>query len=318
MNGTPGHPLPPVGDGTDIPPESWIDRWTPPPWRPYLRLMRLDRPIGTWLLVFPCWWGLALVPRPQGYGWHDLGLAGLFGLGAWVMRAAGCVINDLWDRDIDAKVARTRTRPLASGAIRPTQALMLLVGLLLIGLLVLLQFNLATIVIGATALLLVVPYPLMKRITYWPQLFLGLTFNWGALVGWTAVTGRLDWPAFALYLAGVFWTLGYDTIYAHQDKADDIKVGVKSTALRLGAASRTWVAGFYALCLTGLASAGLMAGLAAWALVPLLLMAGFHLAWQVGGWQLDDPRDCLRRFKSNQHFGVIALIAFVVAHLFSK
>ncbi|NBC31831.1 MAG: 4-hydroxybenzoate octaprenyltransferase [Alphaproteobacteria bacterium] len=305
MTGTTAHP-------SDMPADSWVDRHAPAGWRPYLKLMRLDRPIGTWLLLFPCWWSLALAPRPAGYGWHDLSLAVLFGLGAVIMRGAGCTINDLWDRDIDARVARTRGRPLASGVITVRRALAFLAVLLLAGLAVLLQFNGITIAVGALALLLVVPYPLMKRITYWPQLFLGLTFNWGALVGWTAATGGLGWPALVLYAGGVFWTLGYDTIYAHQDKADDVAAGVKSTALRLGAASRAWVAGFYVLCLAGLAAAGLSAGLAAWAFLPLLALAGGQLVWQVAGWRLDDPSDCLARFKSNKWFGALALLAFVV------
>ena len=307
----------PSADGTDIPPDSWIDRYAPSGWQPYLRLMRLDRPVGTWLLLFPCWWSLALAPRPEGYGWYDLWLAVLFGLGAVVMRGAGCVINDLWDRDIDKRVARTRTRPLASGAISPRQALAFLAGLLLLGLLVLVQFNGTTITVGALALLLVVPYPLMKRITHWPQLFLGLTFNWGALVGWTAATGSLGWPALALYAGGVFWTLGYDTIYAHQDKADDRKIGVKSTALRLAEASRAWVGGFYALALVALAIGGLASGLAAWAFLPLLALAGVHLGWQVTGWRPDAPSDCLTRFRSNRDFGALVLIAIVVAAIAS-
>ena len=315
MTFAPGTPSPHGTDGTDIPSGSWIDRWAPPAWQPYLRLMRLDRPIGTWLLLFPCWWGLALAPRTDGYGWHDLWLAALFGIGALVMRGAGCTINDLWDRDIDSQVARTRTRPLASGAVTPHQALVLLAGLLAIGLLVLVQFNGITIAVGALALLLVVPYPLMKRVTYWPQLFLGLTFNWGALVGWTAVTGSLDWPAAALYAGGVLWTLGYDKIYAHQDKVDDLKLGVKSTALRLGAASRAWVCGFYALSLAALAASGLLAGLAAWAFVPALILAGGHLLWQVTGWQPDDPSDCLARFKSNRQFGAYALLAIAAGQM---
>ena len=305
MTARPGH-----HGRIDIPAESWIDRFAPAPTRPYLRLMRLDRPIGTWLLLFPCWWGWALAPRPGGPGWADLYLAALFAVGALVMRGAGCTINDLWDRDIDAQVTRTRTRPIASGQISVTRALAFLVAQLLIGLAVLVQFNWTTIWLGAVSLLLVVPYPLMKRITWWPQAFLGLTFNWGALVGWTAVTGQIDGPAVVLYAAAVFWTLGYDTIYAHQDKEDDARIGVKSTALRLGRASRFWVGGFYAVALAGLAAGGLAGGLG-WIYLASLMPAALHLAWQVSGWTPDDPADCLTRFQSNRWFGALVLLALL-------
>ena len=315
MTAAPGNTSPEGADDTDIPTDSWIDRWAPSGWHPYLRLMRLDRPIGTWLLLLPCWWSLALAPRPGGFDWHDLWLAALFAVGAVVMRGAGCTINDLWDRDIDARVARTRTRPLASGAVTPRQALLFLAAQLSVGLFILLQLNPMTIAVGALALLLVIPYPLMKRITYWPQLFLGLTFNWGTLVGWTAVTGSLDWPAAALYIGGVFWTLGYDTIYAHLDKADDVKVGVKSTALRLGAASRLWVGAFYGLSVLAIAVAGLWAGLAAWVFGPLLVLASAHVLWQGIGWRPDDPADCLVRFQSNRQFGIYVLLAIGAAQL---
>jgi len=220
----------------DIPVECWIDRRLPAAWRPYCRLMRLDRPIGTWLLLFPCWWSAALAAE----GWPDLWLFALFAIGAVVMRGAGCTVNDWADRDFDGKVARTAARPIPSGAVSPRQALIFLVAQLLVGLLVLLQLNWFAIGVGAASLLLVFPYPFMKRITYWPQAWLGLTFNWGALVGWAAVRGDLTLAPVLLYIAGVFWTLGYDTIYAHQDKEDDILVGVKSTALALGENTVAW------------------------------------------------------------------------------
>ena len=221
----------------DIPVGNWIDRWVPAPVRPYLRLMRLDRPIGTWLLLLPAWWSLALAaPR-----WPDLGLMALFALGAVVMRGAGCTVNDIADHKFDAQVARTAARPIPSGAVSVLQALCFLGLQLGIGLAILLCLNGAALAWGAASLLLVIPYPFMKRITWWPQAWLGLTFNWGALLGWVAVTGRLDAAPLALYAAGLFWTLGYDTIYAHQDKEDDILIGVKSTALRLGAATPAWL-----------------------------------------------------------------------------
>ena len=199
---------------------TWIDR-IPDRLRPFAVLARWDRPIGTWLLLWPCWWAVALAP-----GWPDLKLLALFAIGAVAMRGAGCVINDLADRDLDARVERTRHRPLASGRLTTGEALAFLALQLLVGLLVLLSFNRFTILLGLASLPLVIVYPLMKRVTWWPQAFLGVTFNWGALVGWSAVTGDLAAPALTLYVAGFLWTLGYDTIYAHQDKADDAVIGV--------------------------------------------------------------------------------------------
>lgn len=304
---------------SDIPSDSWVDRWAPRPSQPYLRLMRLDRPIGTWLLLFPCWWSLALVQAGAGLDWRGaLWFGLLFGVGAVVMRGAGCTINDLWDRRIDRQVARTRTRPIASGQVSIPAAFAFLAAQMALGLAILVQFNLPTILWGAASLLLVVTYPLAKRVTYWPQAVLGLTFNWGALVGWTAVAGEIAAPALILYVAGFFWTLGYDTIYAHQDKRDDVQVGVKSTALRLGDASRVWVAGFFAVSWGLLAVAGLAAGLRAEVLLPALLPAAAHAVWQVRGWRLDDPADCLRRFKANRDYGALVLAGLIVALLWSQ
>lgn len=303
-----------TGSASDMPARSWIDRWAPPASRPYLRLMRLDRPIGTWLLLFPCWWSLVLVQAEIGFDpAASLGFALLFGIGALVMRGAGCTINDLWDRQIDRAVARTRTRPIASGQIGVPAALAFLALQMLIGLLVLIQFNLPTVAWGGVSLLLVATYPLAKRVTYWPQAVLGLTFNWGALLGWTALAGEIAPAALILYCAGFFWTLGYDTIYAHQDKADDIEAGVKSTALRLGAASRVWVAGFYGLAWGLMVLAGSVAGLAPGWLLAALLPAAAHLIWQVAGWNIDDPRDCLRRFRANRDFGALVLVGLALA-----
>ena len=301
----------------DIPDRSWIDRIAPGPARPYLRLARLDRPIGTWLLLYPCWWGMALALGAAGGSgvdaWRVAWLAVLFAVGAVVMRGAGCVVNDILDRDFDARVARTSTRPIPSGQVSVAQALAYLAGLLALGLAILLQFNPPTIWLGVASLALVFPYPLMKRITWWPQLFLGLTFNWGALMGWTAITGAAE-PSgavlapLALYAAGVVWTLGYDTIYAHQDKEDDARIGVRSTALRLGPASRAWVGGFYAATVAGLAAAGLLAELSPLFLAPLAL-AALQLAWQTARWGPDDPADCLAKFKSNKWFALLVLLA---------
>ena len=209
-----------------MPADGWIDQIAPHWSRGYLKLARLDRPIGTWLLLWPCLWSIALAsPANTATPPYDLLL--LFALGAMVMRGAGCTYNDIVDRDFDAKVTRTALRPIPAGDVTIRQAWLFLGLQLLIGLVILLQFNLVTVGLGLASVLLVVTYPFMKRITYWPQAWLGLTFNWGALMGWTAVTGSLGWPAVALYAAGFCWTLGYDTIYAHQDKEDDALIGVK-------------------------------------------------------------------------------------------
>lgn len=295
---------------SDIPLGNWVDRYVPAGARPYFRLARLDRPIGTWLLLIPCWWGAALASG----GWPDPLMIALFGVGALVMRGAGCVVNDMADRDFDARVARTASRPLASGAIGLGGALAFLGLLLAIGFAVLVRFNAFAIWVGIASLPLVAVYPFMKRITYWPQAWLGLTFNWGALVGWAAVTGNLAAPAFILYAAGFFWTLGYDTIYAHQDKEDDLLVGVKSTALRLGQATRPWLFGFYGTTVLLLAAAGLAADLA-WPYYAGLAAAAAHLAWQAAAVDPDDAKDCLRKFKSNRDFALIVFAAIVAARV---
>jgi 4-hydroxybenzoate polyprenyltransferase len=298
---------------SDIALDSWLLRSSPAPLRPYLKLARLDRPIGTWLLLFPCWWSLALAAAAAGR-WPDWSLMVLFAIGALVMRAAGCTVNDMADRKIDAQVARTATRPLASGQLSLFQAAVFLALLLAIGLVILLQLNGFTVALGASSLLLVAAYPFMKRITYWPQAWLGLTFNWGALMGWAAVEGMLGWPAVLLYLGGIAWTLGYDTIYAHQDKEDDALVGVKSTALRFGAASRIWIAIFYGLAVAFFLAAGLAAGLG-WPFVAGLTLAGFHLAWQVAKLDIADPRRCLMLFRSNRFVGWLLLAGLLAAGL---
>jgi 4-hydroxybenzoate polyprenyltransferase len=283
---------------------TWIDR-IPDRLRPYAVLARWDRPIGTWLLLWPCWWAVALAP-----GWPDLPLLALFAIGAVALRGAGCVINDLADRDLDARVERTRNRPLASGRLSTRQALAFLGVQLLVGLLVLLSFNSFTILLGFASMPLVIAYPFMKRITWWPQAFLGLTFNWGALVGWSAVTGDLEAPALVLYVAGFLWTLGYDTIYAHQDKVDDALIGVKSSARWLGAATPRWLWIFYAGALVLIGVAGRLVGMGP-GFYLLLIVAGAHLAWQVRTLDLDDPRSCLSRFRSNRQFGWLVFLALL-------
>ena len=292
---------------SDIPAGSWIDRLAPAAARPYLRLARFDRPIGIWLLLLPCWWGVAMASA----SWPSLGLLALFALGAITMRGAGCTFNDIVDQDFDAMVARTATRPIPSGEVSVAQAAAWLIALSLVGFVVLLQFNFYTITLGAVSLAFVAAYPFMKRITYWPQAFLGLTFNWGALVGWTAVRGELDWPALALYGAGIVWTLGYDTIYAHQDKEDDALIGVKSTALRFGAHTKPWLIAFYAATIALAALAGHLAGLS-WPFYAGLAIVASHFWWQVVTLDIDDPVSCLARFKSNRDAGLILLLAIVV------
>ena len=298
---------------TDIPADHLTLRAVPASWRPYVLLMRLDRPIGTWLLLFPCWWSLVLGSDHLTFG--VLAFAMLCAIGAVVMRGAGCTINDMADRDFDAQVERTKHRPIASGQISRQHAAVFLAAQLLVGLVILLQFPPFAIAVGAASLLLVFPYPLMKRITYWPQAWLGLTFNWGALVGWAAVHNDLHWPAFALYAAGIFWTLGYDTIYAHQDKEDDMLVGVKSTALALGALTRHWLWLFYGMTVAGMAIAGMGAGLA-WPFYPMLAAAAGQLVWQIVRVDIDDPASCLFIFRANRWFGWLALTAFMAGRLF--
>ena len=299
-------------NASDIPRGNWIDRLTPRPAQPYLRLARLDRPIGTWLLLLPGWWALALAPPNR--GWPDPWLFALFGIGAILMRGGGCVINDLFDRDFDARVARTADRPIASGAVSIPRALLFLAALFGVSGLILVQFNTFAIAVGVASLALVVPYPLMKRITWWPQAWLGLTFNWGALLGWAAVRGDIGAPALVLYAAGFFWTLGYDTIYAHQDKEDDALVGIKSTARLFGDRSRPWIGGFYAVCVVLLALAGWLAGLT-WPFFGGLALAAAHLVWQTASADFDDPKNCLTRFKSNRDFGLIVLAAIVAGRV---
>jgi 4-hydroxybenzoate polyprenyltransferase len=305
-----GHGGPERGEPSDMPAGGWIDRLAPASVAPYMRLARLDRPIGSWLLLFPCWWGVALASA----GFPDLRFMALFAIGAVIMRAAGCTVNDIADRDFDARVARTRARPIACGDIGLPQAFAFLGLLLLAGLGVLVTFNPFTVALGIAALPLIVAYPFMKRITYWPQAFLGLTFNWGALLGWAAVEGVLAAPALALYAGAFFWTLGYDTIYAHQDKADDLIVGVKSTALKLGEGTRPWLFAFYGLAVALFALAGALAGIGLPFFVLLAAAAG-HFAWQAATVRIDAPADCLAKFKSNKWVGWTLLAAIVAGRL---
>ena len=291
----------------DAVPGNWVER-APAPARPYLRLMRADRPIGTWLLLIPCFWGLALAAVAGHPGFHLFWYAALFSVGAYVMRGAGCAYNDIVDRDFDARVERTALRPIPAGQITVRQAWAFLVALCFIGLLVLIQLNRTAISIALASLVLVAIYPFMKRITYWPQAWLGLTFNWGALVGYAAAAGELNAGAFAIYAAGFFWTLGYDTIYAHQDKEDDALIGVKSTALRLGAHTKIWVAGFFTGTITLFAVAGSAAN-ASFIFFLMLFPAAAHFAWQVKSLDINAPHNCLSLFKSNRNAGLLLALA---------
>ncbi len=282
---------------------NWVDGVAPAWARPYLRLARLDRPIGSWLLLMPCWWsvGLAAVhARSQVNVWHVL----LFFIGAFAMRGAGCTWNDIVDRDLDARVERTRSRPIPSGQVTVASAAAFLALQALVGLVVLLQFNRFTIYVGFASLAVVAVYPFMKRITYWPQIVLGLAFSWGALMGWPATFARLDPPAFLLYAGAISWVIGYDTIYAHQDREDDALIGIKSTALLFRERTKPMLALFYALAVALIALAGWSAGAGLVFALGLLAFAA-HLAWQIARLDVDDPLNCLLVFKSNRDAGLI-------------
>ena len=291
---------------TDLRYLEWIEK-LPEQYKPYVYLARLDRPIGVWLLLLPALWSILLASvHLSGVTFKTVWLFFLFFAGAVVMRAAGCVINDLWDRKIDAAVERTSVRPLASGDISVQQALIFLGVLLSIGFCVLIMLNGTTILLGLLSLPLVVIYPFMKRVTFWPQAFLGLTFNFGALMGWSAVMDGVSLQAVLLYAGCFFWTLGYDTIYAHQDKEDDALVGVKSTALKFGDESKLWVSGFYSAMLLSFAVALALSPVNMLALPGLAAVAA-HLFWQIGRWDMDDPASSLAVFKSNRDLGFLLL-----------
>lgn len=296
---------------------NWVDRLAPASWRPYLRLARLDRPIGAWLLLFPCWWSLALAEVSRLSPYPDLWYLLLFAVGAVVMRGAGCAYNDYVDRDYDAKVARTASRPIPSGQVKPAHALAFAIVLALVGFAVLVQFNTFTIWLGISSLALVALYPFMKRVTYWPQLVLGLAFNWGALMGWAAVKGELAAAPLLLYAGSVAWTIGYDTIYAHQDKEDDLMLGLKSTALRFGDATVDWVGGFYAAAIVLWAMAAAAAG-AHLIFYSALALIGLQLAWQVTTLDTSDAQNCLHRFRSNRDVGLALFLGLVADMAISR
>lgn len=289
---------------------NWVDRYAPLAWRPYARLARLDRPIGWWLLLWPCWWSSALAAvaagAPYPNPWHLV----LFLVGAIVMRGAGCTYNDVVDRDVDAQVTRTRSRPIPSGQVSAKRAFAFAVALSFVGLAVLLQFNWQTILVGAGSLVVVAAYPFAKRVTDWPQMVLGLAFSWGAFLGWTAVFGRLDWAPVVLYLAAILWTVGYDTIYAHQDRRDDAIVGVRSTARLFGRYTKLSIGGLFVATVAALAVAFALVG-AGWAAYAGLAAFAGHLAWQVATLDEDDPARCLMLFRSNRIAGWLPFLGLV-------
>ncbi len=293
----------------DAPADNWVDRFAPAGLRPWLKLARFDRPIGTWLLMLPGWQAIALAGAMQSRG-PDLALLALVAVGALVMRGAGCAYNDIVDRDYDAKVARTAMRPIPSGQISVKQAWAYVAGLSLVGLAILLTLRPAAIALGVGSLLLVAAYPFMKRITWWPQAWLGLTFNWGALLGFAAAAGTLSWPAGLLYASGFFWTLGYDTIYAAQDMEDDALVGVKSSALRLGARAPAAILVFYALSVGLALAAAAVAGLGP-LFLPFAGLYALHFSWQAARFRIDDGLGALRLFRSNREAGLILFVALI-------
>jgi len=293
---------------------NWVDGLAPPFARPYLRLARLDRPIGSWLLLMPCWWSVGLAGmRVEQFPslWHIV----LFFIGAFAMRGAGCTWNDLVDRNLDRLVERTRSRPIPSGQVTVAEATAFMVAQALIGFLVLIQFNRFTVFTGLASLLVVAIYPFMKRITYWPQIVLGLAFSYGSLMGWPAAFGQLDWPAIVLYAGSISWVIGYDTIYAHQDREDDLLIGIKSTALLFGENTRPMLAGFYSGAVVLIGIAGLIAGGRLIFVLGLIAFAA-HLAWQVVRLDINDSAHCLKLFKSNRDAGLILFGAMLLEAVF--
>ena len=289
---------------------NWVDTRAPSWSRPYLRLSRLDRPIGSWLLLLPCWWSAALAAGIMG-GIRQLPLVlVLFFIGAFVMRGAGCTWNDITDRDLDAMVERTRSRPIPAGQVSVPQAAAFLVVQALIGLAVLLQFNRFAVATGVASLVIVAVYPFMKRITWWPQIVLGLAFSWGALMGFAVMQGRIGATALLLYAGSIAWVIGYDTIYAHQDAEDDALIGIKSTARLFGARTHWALIVFYALAVVLIGAALALAG-AGWPAWAGLAAFAAHLAWQIRRLEIGDPALCLRIFKSNRDAGLLLFVGLL-------
>lgn len=303
----------------DAPSGNWVDRYAPALWRPYLRLSRADRPIGTWLLLLPCWWGVLLASLYDGrFDAHDLWILMATTLGAFLMRGAGCTWNDFTDREFDGQVARTRSRPIPSGQVTPAGALMWMVAQALVAFCILLTFNPLAIWLGVAALIPVAIYPFAKRFTWWPQVFLGIAFNWGALWAWAAHRGTLEWPAVLLYLSGIAWTLFYDTIYAHQDKEDDALIGIRSTARLFAARTPMFLLGFAILSAVLFTAAVIVASLGPGKFslgLALLAPAGFflHMFWQMRRLDLLDMGRLLLLFRSNRDAGLWPVLIFACA-----
>ena len=303
----------------DAPKGNWVDLYAPMGSRPYLRLSRADRPIGTWLLLIPCFWGIALAALQTGFRTWDIWLALSCGIGAFLMRGAGCTWNDISDRDFDAAVARTRSRPLPSGAVSVKAALVWMVVQAILAAGILFTYNWLTVGLGVASLALVAIYPFAKRFTWWPQVFLGLAFNWGAILAFAAHQGAVGWSSVALYAAGIAWTLYYDTIYAHQDKEDDALIGVKSTARLFGSHSRAWLWGFIVATVLLMTLAVVLAlqgrpNLVALGLSLLGIWAfGWHMTMQMLRLQIDDPASCLRAFRANRDAGLLVALFLAVA-----
>jgi 4-hydroxybenzoate polyprenyltransferase len=294
----------------DAPRLGWLERHSPVSWRPFLRLGRFDRPIGTWLLLFPCWWSQTLAELGTGKPYPRIDYLLYFAVGALATRAAGCAYNDYVDRDIDAQVKRTANRPIPSGQISPAAALVFVATAALAGLTVLLLFNPFTIALAVASAAIVGVYPFAKRVTSYPQIVLGLVFNWGALVGWAAIKGSIGWPAFVLYLGCVLWTVGYDTIYAHQDKEDDALLGLGSTALKFGDDTVSYVGALYGCAVVLWLLAGALAGTHLIYYLALTLVF-LQMSWQVSTLDDRNPANCLRRFRSNRDVGIAVFIGLV-------
>ena len=311
----------PEGQVSDAVRGNWVDSYAPEWTRPYLRLSRADRPIGTWLLLLPCWWGVLLAAAATGWRWFDLWIILGCGIGAWLMRGAGCTWNDITDRKIDAQVARTRSRPIPSGQVTVEQASAWMAIQASVAFVILLTFNWAAIGLGVASLALVAIYPFAKRFTWWPQIFLGLAFNWGALLAWTAHTGSLGLPAVLLYLAGIAWTIFYDTIYAHQDKEDDALIGVKSTARLFGDDTKTWLRIFMMTSVVLMTAGIVMALLSQDSMFKLFLgigaawAFGWHMSWQLARLRIYDGGNCLKLFRSNRDAGLIPALVLAVVIL---
>ena len=310
-----------AGIVADAPQDNWVDRYAPARTRPYLRLSRADRPIGTWLLLIPCLWGIALAAAMDSFRGWDLWLALSCGAGAFLMRGAGCTWNDITDRDFDAAVARTRSRPLPSGQVTVRQAVIWMVAQALIASFILFSYNWIAIGLGIGSLALVAIYPFAKRFTWWPQVFLGLAFNWGALLAWAAHAGTVPPAALALYASGITWTLFYDTIYAHQDREDDALIGVKSTARLFGDNTARWLRVFLVATVLLMSLAILLALLPERNPLQLALALGgawafgWHMTHQMLRLKIDDPKSCLTTFRSNRNAGLIPALFLAAAAL---